>query len=221
MRHGRLALALAAPFLLVSCILSPGKFESTFDIRKDRSFTFTYVGEVILPEEQQALASETGEDRADAPAAPSPAPARETAEQVAERKALAEALAKEVGYRSVEYVGDRTLRVDYRISGRLDRSFVYPLNIDAKAIVPWVAAEIRKDGTVRVMGLAFGDPEQSVGPPQQSGSTDRREGTFTLTTDAVLLMHSNEDGPARGPETKIVWKVTPASKGIPTAVLRF
>ncbi|HEX8669993.1 MAG TPA: hypothetical protein VF727_16645 [Allosphingosinicella sp.] len=219
MRHVRLAAALAAPFLLLSCVLSPGRFESSLDIRKDRSFTFSYVGEVIIPEEDKQASTAEAEDGSRPPA--DPAPAKETAERVAERNALIEALTKEVGYRSVEYVGNDTLRVDYLISGRLDRSFVYPLNIDGHAIVPWIAAEVRKDGTVRVMGLAFGDPEQSVGPLQQPGSTDRREGTFTLTTDATLLMHSNEEGPAPGPGTKIVWKVTPQSKGIPTAVLRF
>ena len=60
MRIGRLALALAAPFLLASCFLSPGKFVSTLDIRKDRSFTFTYVGEIISADGKKALTNSQG-----------------------------------------------------------------------------------------------------------------------------------------------------------------
>jgi hypothetical protein len=41
-----LALALAAPLVLWGCVLTPGKFVSTLSIGADRSFAFTYVGEV-------------------------------------------------------------------------------------------------------------------------------------------------------------------------------
>lgn len=46
---GRIAVALALVASLSSCLLTPGKFTSNLDIRRDRSFTFTYVGEVIAP----------------------------------------------------------------------------------------------------------------------------------------------------------------------------
>jgi hypothetical protein len=49
-----------------------------------------------------------------------------------------------------------------------------------------------------------------------------REGSFTLTTDAELVMHNNEEGMFPGPGKKVVvWKVTPTSKIVPTAVIRF
>src|SRR4051812_9112631 len=48
MKLVRLTAILAAPLFLASCLLSPGKFVSSLDIRKDRSFTFAYQGEVIL-----------------------------------------------------------------------------------------------------------------------------------------------------------------------------
>src|SRR3546814_2826711 len=60
------------------------------------------------------------------------APSEETEATVAERRAIAEALSNEVGYRSAEYLGDGKFRVDYAISGRLDRGFVYPVNVDAE-----------------------------------------------------------------------------------------
>ena len=43
----RAAGALAVFLLLSACLVTPGKFVSTLDIRADRSFTFTYKGEVI------------------------------------------------------------------------------------------------------------------------------------------------------------------------------
>jgi hypothetical protein len=210
MSFARLALALAAPFLLASCFLSPGKFVSTLDIRKDRSFTFTYVGEIISADPKM-----TGADQGTVKTEP---PIGETE---AQRRAIAEALSKEEGYRSVRYLGGGHYSVDYAISGKLDRGFAYPINLDAMAFIPWIAAEVRKDGTVRIKAMAFGDPGEALGSGNPSGNAEGREGTFTLTTDATLVMQNNEDGMAPGPGTKVVWRVTPASKSVPTAVVRF
>ena len=52
-------------------------------------------------------------------------------------------------------------------------------------------------------------------------AVESREGTFTLTTDAELVMQNNEEGLAPGPGTKIVWHVTRTSRTVPTAVVRF
>jgi hypothetical protein len=213
MRYARLALALAAPFLLVSCFLSPGRFVSTLDIRKDRSFTFTYVGEIISADPK--VTDGNGHDaRPATPAAP-------TAETIAQRKAIAEALSKEEGYRSVEYLGGDRFRVDYVVSGRLDRGFVYPINLDAMAFIPWIAAEVRKDGTVRIKAPGFGDPSEQLGSGTPSEPAEGRQGSFTLTTDATLVMQNNEEGMAPGPGTKVVWHITPTTKAVPTAVVRF
>ncbi len=48
-----------------------------------------------------------------------------------------------------------------------------------------------------------------------------RDGIFTFTTDAELVMQNNEEGMAPGPGKKVVWRVTPTSKTVPTAVVRF
>jgi hypothetical protein len=150
------------------------------------------------------------------------------AETEAQRRAIAEALSKEEGYRSVQYLGGDRFRVDYSISGRLDRAFLFPINLDAMALVPWIAAEVRKDGTVRVQAPGFGDASQAMGAGAMgAGATGQtsegREGTFTLTTDATLVMQNNEEGLAAAPAggTRIVWHVTPTTKAVPTAVVRF
>ena len=259
MKLARIAVMLAAPLLLASCLLTPGKFVSTLDIKADRSFTFTYVGEVVLLDPEAAFAkgmaegmqstsdtasttdtdpdmdpedpdNDSSENESDAPPAVAPpkpaAPQPETEAQIAKRKAIADLLAKEIGYRSVEYLGNDKFRVDYAITGRLDRSFVYPFNVDAKSFFPWIAIEVRRDNTARVMALAFGDSDQAMG--SMPGANEpagkqptAREGTFTLTTDAALVMQNNEEGVAPGPGTKIVWKITPATTAVPTAVVRF
>ncbi len=240
----RFAFVAAASLVLSSCILSPGKFVSTLHIAKDRSFTFTYVGEVILldpasamqqgmqeglasaaPPSEEELVTETDENgvpigNTRSPAPPA-APAAETAQQIAEGKAIAEALSKEVGYRSVEYLGKNRFRVDYAMTGRLDRSFVYPVNLDAKSIIPWIAVEVRKDRTARIMAIAFGEEESMGGAAKPDSQPKERDGTFTFTTDAELVMQNNEEGMAPGPGKKVVWRVTPTSKTVPTAVVRF
>ena len=242
MGYMRFAFVAAAALLLSSCILSPGKFVATLHIAKDRSFTFTYVGEVILLDPAAAMqqgmqdglsglgdatpTDENGDPVSNAaevavPATPA-APAAETAQQIAEGKAIAEALSKEVGYRSAEYLGKGKFRVDYAMSGRLDRSFVYPVNLDAKSIIPWIVVEVRTDRTARVKAIAFGDPDEGMGSAAKPNDQEKeRSGTFTLTTDAELVMQNNEEGTAPGPGTRVVWKVTPTSKTVPTAVVRF
>lgn len=232
----RFAFVAAAALMLSSCILSPGKFVSTLHIGKDRSFTFTYVGEVILLDPAAAMqqgmqdgmavaaAGEAGDVATnvvdETPATPV-APAAETAQQIAEGKAIAEALSKEVGYRSVEYLGKNKFRVDYAMTGRLDRSFVYPINMDAKSIIPWIAVEVRKDRTARVKAIAFGEEESMGDSAKPDSQPKERDGTFTFTTDAELVMQNNEEGMAPGPVKKVVWRVTPTSKTVPTAVVRF
>jgi hypothetical protein len=230
----RFAFAAASALLLSSCILTPGKFVSTLHIAKDRSFTFTYAGEVILLDPAAAMQQGmqdglagmgdegTGDEGNMAAPAPKAEPAAETAQAVAEAKAIAEALSKEVGYRSVEYLGKNKFRVDYSMTGELDRSFVYPVNMDAKSIIPWLVVEVRKDGTARFQAIAFGDQDMDMGAAAQPNSAPKeRDGTFTFTTDAELVMQNNESGMAPGPGKRVVWRVTPASKTVPTAVVRF
>src|ERR1700712_6012332 len=43
----RLAGIIVAPLLLMGCLLTPGKFVSTMTVNADRTFAFTYKGEVI------------------------------------------------------------------------------------------------------------------------------------------------------------------------------
>ena len=226
LHFARLALALAAPLLLTACLLTPGQFTSTLDIGRDRSFTFTYVGEVVVNDPGSSLAAvsptdDEGEDR-DEDADEEEPEARPTEISEAQRAQIIEALSRESGYRSVEYVGQNKFRVDYAVSGRLDRNFAYPVNLDAAAIIPWIAVELRRDGTARMTGIAFGEGQMGDAAGPSAGEANRyRNGTFTLTTDADLVMHNNEQGTTPGARTTVTWRVTPTTRNAPTAVVRF
>jgi hypothetical protein len=230
-----LILLLLAPLVLSGCFLTPGKFVSTLDIRADRGFTFTYQGEVIALD----LAKEMAKDSADeTPAVPSDesgdAAFTNTAFQVeggmaatetneAKYRAIVEALRKEPGYRSVEYAGDGKFVIDYALTGTLDHSFVFPFNIDAEAIFPFVAIELRGPDTLRVKAPAFGasDTADKMGQMGKKDTSTKIDGTFTLTTDAEIVSQNNEAGAsAAGVRKSIVWRVTPLSKDAPMAVLR-
>lgn len=222
----RITAALAPLVLLSGCLLSPGKFTSNLDIRKDGTFSFAYVGEVIVaePSDQMPDMTDTGDGKA-----PSPAPtksAQKSKETAAKTKAVADALAKEKGFHSVRVVGPDKLSVDYQISGRLDHSFVFPFNIDAKAIIPFLAIEVRADGKVRMMAPGFGEEASgaSAGPMggkgESSGAKDRN-GTFTLTTDGEIISQNQEDGATDTQRGKqIVWTITPETRAAPMAVLK-
>jgi hypothetical protein len=231
-----IALAVAAPMALSGCLLTPGKFTSDLAINADRSFSFTYVGEVIAVDptsdmkglSDSAPAADSSEADRRAAAEKKAETAKASAELETKRRAMADALAKEAGYRSVRYQGNGKYLIDYAISGRLDHSFLFPFNSDAEVAIPFLALELRKDGAVRVKAPAFGksggkpagmDMGMGMGMPDP---TNLAEGVFTVITDAEIVMHNNEDGVKPvGARKSLVWKVTPLSKDAPIAVLRF
>lgn len=244
-----LALAVLAPLVLASCLFVPGKFDSALTIHRDRSFTFTYKGEVAALDikglggklmkmgmEQGAKAKNGAKS-----AAPDMSALELTAEDKAKRdetfRKLAGELAKEAGYKSVEYRGDGIFYVDFALSGVLDHSFVYPYNLDNEVVFPWLAIELRGKDSLRVKAPGFarpkGDPTGAGGMSSfASGMASvpiggigeiysRMSGTFTLTTDAELLSQNNEEGAETiGSDKKIVWKIDTNTSDAPMASLR-
>jgi len=224
MLFARLAALLLLPLALSSCVLSPGKFTSTLTIDANRHFAFSYAGEVINAEADNGATTNDGDD----PKQAAREKARKKAEADVKNRALAAALSKEAGYRKVAYLGDGVFMIDYAISGTLDHGFVWPFNIDAEVILPFVAIELRQDGIVRVKAPAFGD-EGSKGAPTMSGmpggemmkGPNRLDGTFILDTNATIISQNEEAGvQSAGGRNIIVWHATPALKSAPTAVLR-
>lgn len=246
MKHWIRALAavLIAPLVLSGCLFLPGKFDSTLTINADRSFTFTYKGEVIAADLENQMGSafsglgsagktddakvEGDDTPPDAEATPSAEEAAAKAKEEAEKKAKKEAeyreaaaaLAKEAGYKTVEYRGNGLFYVDYAISGTLTHSFVYPYDVDAGMIFPWLSIELRGKDVVRMKAPGFANSDSST--KGMGGSTDERmDGNFTLITNAEALSHNDEDGAESAAGKKTYrWKVTPRTADAPLAVLK-
>jgi hypothetical protein len=208
----RFALALAAPLLLAGCLLTPGKFTSKLVLNADRGFTYSYVGEVYALDPNSSMSADKEKPTAD-----------KKAEAEARNRAIAEALAKEAGYRSVRSLGDGKFSIDYQASGTLTHNFIYPFNLDAQAIVPFIAVELRANGTARIKapGFANESKDQMAGMSGVPDSSDKLDGVFVLETDAEIVSQNNEDGPqAVGARKTISWKVRALTRDAPTAVLR-
>ena len=236
----RAASALACYLILGACLVTPGKFESTLDIRADRQFSFTYKGEIISSD-MKGLGS-SGEDLIgdDAPEKKDSAlhktamqkgsggsfDNRSAAGDEAQMQAIAAALSKEKGFRSARYMGNHRFEIDYAISGRLTHNFLFPFNSDAEIVLPFVAVELRGDDRVRVKAPGYSNGfDKSREPMGQSGpgedASKALDGHFTLTTDAEIVSQNQEDGAQNiAGGKKIVWRITPLTNEAPMATLR-
>jgi hypothetical protein len=247
----RAAMGLAATLLLSACLVTPGKFVSTMDIRADRSFTFTYKGEVIASDsgpnggvtgggaEEQSFDSQSygGDDEAAPMTAllwqdDGKAGSEERFDSGSKfdpkkMNEVAAALAKEKGFRSARYVGDGKFEIDYAISGTLTHAFIFPFNIDAQIVLPFIAVEMRGEDRVRVKAPGFAnsfDKSQGAGGMGMidSATAQAMDGSFTLTTDAEIVSQNEEGGAQDVPQGKrIVWTITSSTSEAPAATLRF
>ena len=221
--------ALLLPAALSSCLLTPGKFASTLRIDADRHFAFTYTGQVYALDLDE-LGSSFGKGLSSmgkAGAAPKPQDKADAAERQAKadatNRAVADALGKEAGYRRVVYAGNNRFDIDYQTSGTLDHAFVFPYNLDAEVVFPFVVVEVRADGAVRVKAPGFSrDGGKGDALPGAVDGATKLDGSFTLDTDATIVSQNDEAGahPAPGGRQTVTWTVTPLSKDAPTAVLR-
>lgn len=244
----RTAGVLAAMLLLSACLVTPGKFVSTLDIRADRSFTFTYKGEILasdmgkgpgrapggMPDDSIGSGSTDKKESAYRPVLwrQGEGQAEESFDATAgkgdeaQMQAIATALAKEKGFRSARYMGNHRFEIDYAINGRLTHTFLFPFNSDAQIVLPFVAVELRGDDRVRVKAPGFSnsfDKSQSPMGSSDSGNEAAKalDGTFTLTTDAEILSQNQEEGARTTPQGRqIVWQITPLTSEAPSATLR-
>lgn len=227
----RIIAACLLPMLLAGCLLVPGKFNSSLTVHADRSFAFAYKGQLIASDPSDSMNSGDSAPADSSPEAKAEAAAKakEKAAKAKEReeknRAIAAALSKEWGYKSVVYKGNGVFDVDYAVNGVLTTNFTFPFNSDAEVMMPFVAIEVRKDGTVRLRAPGFG---KAAGPgsgapslPMAQDPSDLAEGVFTLTTDAEIVAQNQEDGakPSAGGKT-ITWTIGKMKRDAPTAVLR-
>jgi hypothetical protein len=237
--------ALAGLLALSACLVTPGTFESSLDIRADRSFTFAYKGEILASDMGKTGmtggAPSTSDDTdGDAEAAPTlmqiAARDEDFSDTVADgadkgdeaqMRAIAAALTREKGFRSARYMGNRKFEIDYAISGKLTHAFLFPFNVDAQIILPFVAVELRGDDRLRVKAPGFANGfDKSQGPAGMgNGAGDEAakalNGRFTLTTDAEIVSQNQEEGAETTPQGKrIIWTISPLTSDAPAATLR-
>ncbi|WP_449474119.1 hypothetical protein [Sphingobium chungangianum] len=236
----RAASALACYLMLGACLVTPGKFESTLDIRADRQFSFTYKGEIISSD-MKGLGAPGNDPVGDGSPEKKDSALHKTAMQKgheegfgggsaagdeAQMQAMAAALSKEKGFRSARYMGNHRFEIDYAISGRLTHSFLFPFNSDAEIVLPFVAIELRGDDRVRVKAPGYSNGfDKSREPMGQSGpgedASKALDGHFTLTTNAEIVSQNQEEGAQSTAEGKrIVWRITPLTSEAPMATLR-
>lgn len=224
MRLARIVAACMMPLLLAACLFQPGKFTSTLDINADRSFVFTYLGEIQVADMEKMTKGmiPAGDETGSAPAKDD----KPKGMTEAQKAALAETLGREAGFRRVEYRGDDIWFVDYRMAGTLTHSFLFPYNLDAEMVFPFVIVEPRANGTVRMKAPAFakssGSAAMTAMPLGDGAGNTRIEGDFTLSTDADIVSQTNEDGAVTGADGRktIRWRITPQTDTAPMAVLR-
>ncbi|MFC3174778.1 hypothetical protein ACFOD9_10990 [Novosphingobium bradum] len=269
------ALAVVLGLMVSACLLLPGKFTSSLDLRKDGRFTYAYAGEIRLLAlsklaqggGRKAFAPEacTDDEMKERPCTPAELAeqrrnwdesqraaadkARKDAEgmkavlggidpsspQAAEE--LAARLRRQVGWRSVVYKGDGLYLVDFALSGRLDHDFAFPTIERFPMANAFVQLSRRADGSVRVDAPGFG-PSSGTNPfaammgmgmgggmteagDKEAAPPSPAEGTFTLTTDGVVLANNTDEGPQSYPAgQKLAWAVNTRSAGAPTALIR-
>lgn len=233
------ALALSLALLVAACILSPGKFTSTLDLKKDRSFRFVYQGELyFLSASDLAKKSKDGKEKADEARQMSTMMGGMDMDDPKVAAEFAHSLERQAGWRKVTYMGKGLFDVDYEISGTLTHDFTFPVIEGFPMANPFVRIILRQDGSARVDAPGFssgasggplkamanmGAMEKAKDAKQEAPEFPKMDGTFTLTTDGDILTNNTADGPAQvmnGAARQLFWPVNDRTAQEPTALIR-
>ncbi|MBC7987665.1 MAG: hypothetical protein H7X93_13510 [Sphingomonadaceae bacterium] len=136
----------------------------------------------------------------------------------ASMRAFAERLSGQNGWRSVVYRGDGVFDVDFAITSRLDRDFVFPVAPEIALILPMVNATPRGDGTVVIHAPAFvgGADEAAIGAEGRTTETPRANGSFTIRAEGEVVE-------ANAPDRQggvLRWTISDQEQPRPTATIR-
>jgi hypothetical protein len=146
---------------------------------------------------------------------------------------LASRMRGQHGWKSVIYKGNGTYEVDIAISGRMDHDFTFPTIERMPGVTAFLVANRRANGEVRIdsplmqaaalsmpMGNAAQTVMQSKMPSGDIPDFPMASGTFTLTTDAVILANNTEKGPKVVPTGKqLEWDVSGHNPIAPYALI--
>lgn len=137
------------------------------------------------------------------------------------------------GWKSVIYKGNGTYEVDIAISGKMDHDFTFPTIERMPGVTAFLVANRRANGEVRIdsplmqaaalttpMGNAAQTVMQSKMPAGDVPDFPMANGTFTLTTDGVILANNTEKGAKAVPTGKqLTWVVSGHNPIAPYALI--
>jgi len=137
---------------------------------------------------------------------------------------------KLAGFRKIEHLGDGVFMVDYSTSGRLADNFAFPIFPSVSVGSPMLYVTRLDDGSLSVVAPAFRvvpDDEKSSGEDasnpagQQAKKAIPVKGSFTLKTDAPILMSNSKSGAATTGKLKALrWDIGPGPSEAPKALLK-
>lgn len=137
------------------------------------------------------------------------------------------------GWKSVVYKGNGTYEVDIVISGKMDHDFTFPTIERMPGVTAFLVANRRANGEVRIdsplmqaaalttpMGNAAQTVMQSKMPAGDIPDFPMAAGTFTLTTDGVILANNTEKGAKAVPTGKqLTWDISGHNPIAPYALI--
>ncbi|QLC26550.1 hypothetical protein HFP57_16915 [Parasphingopyxis algicola] len=225
---------LVAPLFLTGCLLAPGAFDARMTVDPSGAFTFSYQGEAIIvptddDDEDESAGKERDEAGQDDFGRSMDSAMRELNQTLMggidprdedSLRAFAARLEERRGWNSVEYQGEGVFMVDYAVSGRLDRDFLFPVLPDFLLLLPMFVASPLDDGTVRIEVPALMGPpgdNDDEGPTPES----RGGGRFTLVTGADIVSENSATGASvmDSGETELSWTSAEEREERPAAVL--
>lgn len=136
---------------------------------------------------------------------------------------------KLAGFNKIEHLGDGVFMVDYSTSGRLADGFAFPIFPSVSVGAPMLYVARQDDGNVSVAAPAFRvipeDEKPSEAANNQAGQQAKKaipvKGSFTLTTDAPILMSNGKtDAATPGTLKTVRWDIGPGPSAAPKALLK-
>lgn len=146
---------------------------------------------------------------------------------------LAADLEQYPGWKRVTYLGKSTFEVDYKLSGTLDRDFVFPVIPQAQMAMPFVNVARSSKGAVSISaaGLASQQlrkliigqtPKADRDDPyylSQQSILSRANGTFTVITDSTIVSADSAKSQS-GALQRIQWIIDGNTSETPQIELR-
>jgi hypothetical protein len=137
---------------------------------------------------------------------------------------------KLAGYHKIEHLGDGVFMVDYSTSGRLADGYAFPVFPSVSVGAPMLFATRLDDGSLSVVAPAFRvipeDKKSTADAGDNQGGPNAKKaipvkGSFTLTTDAQILMsNSKSSAVASGALKTLRWDIGPGPSEAPKALLK-